>query len=570
MRIKQLKLTNFGPFRSYTIDFKERNEAYVLLTGKNNEGKTHIVKALRLLDAALRVIGKRQQQYCYDDDIYYKLLQQDTDGLLLGRMIYNYHDVVGTIKAVFSNNFRVTAYINPMENTIYADYNGKIPGDARQIFGFIPTLGPLSEEEEIISRKSYLKACLNTSLAPRHLRNHFYQILDAEEFSLIQDIINSSWEGIELLGYKEDYSSSRLFYYFKEGRIERELCWAGQGLQVWFQIITHLVRLRSSSILILDEPEINLHPEKQNDLIRIIKEHFDGSVIIATHSVELINNVDVSHIINVQKAHNKPKLKSTNDRVYLDLVRSQIGSNFNLIASQFEDFDVIIFTEDTADFVILKQIADMYGIKRKAFNIPFHGFSEYKKATVYKEVYEKMIGKKIDYTLVLDRDYYPEVYLEKIKKEIEGEGIRVLFTPGKEIENLFLMNKVLLKVVPPEHHQEFQEFWDELFSDDIELFGTFLTLHGKFLDRKLDPKTVIIKYGPVFRKCWADKDMRYKIIGGKDALHKLRGFFQSKLKRNLQQKELVQKLVSNNKDETEKFVKSIFHLQKPIQQILHY
>src|SRR6185295_5009739 len=199
--------------------------------------------------------------------------------------------------------------------------------------------------------------------------------------------------------------------YYKEDRIDREISWAGQGLQVWFQIITHFVRLINASILILDEPEINLHPQKQNDLIRNLRDYYHGNIIIATHSIELMNNVSVSHIINIQKINKEPKIKSTHDRTYLDLVRSQVGSNFNLIASQFEEFDVIIFTEDVFDFSLLEHLAKAFGIRRKAFNIPIHGFSEYRKCLAYKHAYELLIGKHIPYTLVLDRDYYPEDYL---------------------------------------------------------------------------------------------------------------------------------------------------------------
>ena len=163
-----------------------------------------------------------------------------------------------------------------------------------------------------------------------------------------------------MLDYELNYQKGKIYCYYKENKIEREISWAGQGLQVWFQIIAHLVRLRKVSILILDEPEINLHPEKQNELVRILKDYYHGSVIIATHSVELMNNVSVSHIVNVQKKDNEPKIKSTDDRIYLNLVRSQIGSNFNLVASQFEEFDVIIFTEDTLDFNIISQIASYF------------------------------------------------------------------------------------------------------------------------------------------------------------------------------------------------------------------
>src|SRR5262249_44830134 len=160
-----------------------------------------------------------------------------------------------------------------------------------------------------------------------------------------------------------------------------------------FQIISHLVRLRNTSILVLDEPEINLHPEKQNDLIRILKEYYGGSIIIATHSIELMNNVKISHIVHVKKNHTKPRIKTTSDRLNLELVRSQVGSNFNFIASQFEDVELVIFTEDVEDFKIISELAKNYSIEKKAFNIPVHGFSEYNKAIHYKKAYELLIGK---------------------------------------------------------------------------------------------------------------------------------------------------------------------------------
>ena len=65
----------------------------------------------------------------------------------------------------------------------------------------------------------------------------------------------------------------------------------------------------------------------------------------------------ISHIINVQKSQRKPKIKTTTDRTFLEIVRSQIGSNFNFIASQFEEVDIILFTEDIDDFFIIDKLA---------------------------------------------------------------------------------------------------------------------------------------------------------------------------------------------------------------------
>ena len=378
MRIKRLLIENFGPFQKYDIPFVNEEPVCVLLTGKNNEGKSNIILALKMLSSACKSVGRRRTQVVIDDNEYFKLPQQDIEGINIGRTLHNYGGGSARIHGTFDDNFEVTVYLDESNDLIYADYAGNIPQDFAEILGFIPPLGPLSETEELLSQK-HVRANINTSLAPRHLRNHLARILEPDEYAMVQDIVKTTWPGINLLDYEYNLYDNTLSCFFREGRIDRELAWAGQGLQVWFQIITHLIRLRNTSILVLDEPEINLHAEKQNDLIQVLKEHHRGSVIIATHSVELMNNVDVSHIIHVQKKTRKPTIKETADRTYLNLVRSKIGSNFNLIASQFDKFDLILFTEGGSDFVLLQNLAKAFGFKCHAFNIPLHGFSEYPK-----------------------------------------------------------------------------------------------------------------------------------------------------------------------------------------------
>jgi energy-coupling factor transporter ATP-binding protein EcfA2 len=560
MRLKELKLRNFGPFKEYTIPFVSEDQACLLLTGRNNEGKTSLITALRILDAATRVINKTRQEIVVDDEYYYKLLKQDTEGLLIGRMVYNYQSTTAEIHGTFSDGFRLSVYLDPEDEIVYTSCNGRVPSDIQKVFGFIPPLGPISEVEDVITKPSYLRANFRTSLAPRHLRNHFFQILTSDEYSLVKDIIDSSWEGIKLLDYEIDYEQNRINCYFKEGRITREISWAGQGLQVWFQIITHLVRLRNTSILILDEPEVNLHPEKQNDLIRIIRDYYNGSIIIATHSAELMNNVSVSHIVNIRKTRKQPTIKASENRINLELVRSQIGSSFNLIASQFENFDLIIFTEDEFDFHIINELAKAFGIRKKAFNIPLHGFSENKKALPYKHAYEMLIGGSIKYTVLLDRDYYPEEYLTKTKKALEEKDIRTLFTIGKEIENIFLSPNILLKLIPSTSHKDFFDSWDALFEKEhLDCHSTLITLHEQFLPKKLDTKTIIKKYTPQFNTTWQCKDSRHNMITGKKALKRLRGFYQEICGRNLTQKHLLDVAVTTDSGELKKFIKQIYH-----------
>lgn len=559
MRLRQLTIRQFGPFRKFSVLFPEEDNACVLLTGKNNEGKSSLINAIKLVSGGARVVGKIRHRIRIEGDDYFKLLQQDTEDLLIPRMIHDYADENAEITADFSGGFRINVYLDPRENIIYADREGQIPDDLEEIFGFIPPLGPLSEREDILVNEAYVRANLNTSLAPRHLRNHFYRLITRDEFELIREIVRTSWQDIELLDYEVRHRENTITAYYKEKRIEREISWAGQGLQVWFQIVTHLVRLRQSSILIFDEPEINLHPEKQNDLLRIIRDHFLHSVLIATHSVELMNNVSVSHILNIQKNTTGPKIKTTNDRAYLEVVRSQIGSNFNLVASQFDDCDVIVFTEDVFDFAILKELAEAYGIKSKAFNIPLHGFSEYTKAVSYKDAYWMLIGKKVKYSILLDRDYYPQSYLTDVKKKLKDSNIVTFFTPGKEIENLFLMPSLIDSLIPNDLKGVFSHEANSFFKRErIESWGSFLTLHKQFLPAKLDVKTITKKYMPDFEKRWEDPVTRWQMVSGKSALSWLREFTKHMCALDLPTKFLTRKLAALGDKDLHDFVKAIY------------
>ena len=372
-------------------------------------------------------------------------------------------------------------------------------------------------------------------------------------------IVSNSWGNIELQKPERQYTDNRIDCFYREGGVLREVSWAGQGLQVWFQIITHLVRLRKTSFLVLDEPEINLHPEKQTDLLSIIKQYFRGTVLIATHSVELMNNVNVSHILHVRKGNTHLKFKETSDRANLEMIRSAVGSNFNLIASQFEDCEIIVFTEDTSDFKRIENLARGFGIRRATFNVPLHGFSEYRKAIFYKEAYTLLIGKDVRYVVVLDRDYYPEEYLKRIKSELDAHGIDVVFTIGKEMENVFLYPDVVTAFIEPAERKGWQTVWDDLFhAYKYDAFGSFQTLHQAHLEPRIDAKSVTKEYGPKFDAMWQNEELRHNAIPGKIGLKTFRDFFSAHYGKNLSDNALIEQVVSSQDIGVRKWLNNVF------------
>src|ERR1700688_4708081 len=87
----------------------------------------------------------------------------------------------------------------------------------------------------------------------------------------------------------------------KEGRVDRELFWAGFGFQVWLQILTHLANSSDADVLVIDEPKIYLHPDLQHKLFHLLKAT-NKQIILATHSAEMVNEAEHDEVILVNKA----------------------------------------------------------------------------------------------------------------------------------------------------------------------------------------------------------------------------------------------------------------------------
>src|ERR1700747_1593405 len=92
------------------------------------------------------------------------------------------------------------------------------------------------------------------------------------------------------------HGKPRLYMFCPEERIPREIFWSGFGFQVWCQMLTYIVKNKSASLLLIDEPDIYLHSDLQRQLLGILK-NLGPDIVIATHSTELISEADLNDIL---------------------------------------------------------------------------------------------------------------------------------------------------------------------------------------------------------------------------------------------------------------------------------
>ena len=114
----------------------------------------------------------------------------------------------------------------------------------------------------------------------------------------IDDISYEYGETINLLVTDNDYAA--------------EIGMMGSGLQMWLQIIWFISHCPKSGTIVLDEPDVYMHPDLQRRILFLVKQRF-AQTIIATHSVEIISAVEPRQIVTVDKKSRKNKESSVKD-----------------------------------------------------------------------------------------------------------------------------------------------------------------------------------------------------------------------------------------------------------------
>ena len=340
---------------------------------------------------------------------------------------YNYTEKDSIVYARFSDNTDVQV-VFPIGKRPYAEF-----ARIRNSLGVIPPVGTFEEFEKFGSRK-YLQSILVSHLTSRHFRNIWYQLSDG--FGEFQKIIEETWPGYIIEPPEFDKAENKVTMFFKENGMTREIFWGGHGFQVWLQLMTFLVKLGHKETLILDEPDIYLHSDMQKKLVNMCKER-SNQVVIATHAVDIIEEVEPSDVVLIDKDSKNSKRLSNIDEVQTCI--TQLGSYQNLKLAHLARGKICLFVEGS-DFRYLKAFARRLNeqslVKEQDFSVvPLGGFSNWDSLLHIDWLFSNAFGEKIKCYVVLDRDYYTDLEVKQIVTDLEKKRVKAHIWERKEIEN---------------------------------------------------------------------------------------------------------------------------------------
>lgn len=313
--LEKINIENYRCYNEHEIDFKNLS----IIVGKNNAGKSTLIEALRLVSLALsrfRSVVYHTPPSWLDLPLIAKGINPSLKSLGFNteNLFHNYGDAPSIITAKFSNHLTVKIYIgyNAELFCTLLDSQGNYvttKGVANQLnipqVNILPQITPIEKEETILGRE-YVRQNLASDLASRHFRNQLALLY--ESFPKFSELAEKSWNGLRIRSFEGrdgmPGSDDKLSLLIQDGNFVSEIGWMGSGLQMWLQIMWFLSRVDENEVIILDEPDVYMHPDLQRKLIRLLRDKYK-QVIVSTHSIEIISEVEPLNILIIDKQKEK-------------------------------------------------------------------------------------------------------------------------------------------------------------------------------------------------------------------------------------------------------------------------
>lgn len=455
--IKKLQLQNFRGFSDHTLEFKELN----IIVGTNNAGKSTIVEALSIISTVSNRfrnlpmkntpgwlnIGGRNRGFSpslKDIDLNY-----DT-------MFHSYHEPPALLKVTFNNDIRLDVYLGG-ENKVYGIFYN--PSD--QMFrnksklldvdiphiGILPQVGPVKVQEEILTPE-YIRSAMNSKIGFTHFRNqlHLYSRL----FKKFQELVSISWPGIIVLELIKGGPSPKenLYLHIRNEEFVAEISNMGHGLQMWLQTIWFLTKSEESNIVILDEPDVYMHADLQRKLIRILKNYFP-QIMITTHSIEIISEVEPENILVVDKYKSKSVFTTNIPEVQSIINRTGSIQNIHLTKLWKSKKFIIVEGKDLKYMKILQN--KMFPNSSEPFDTVPHmsigGWGGWNYAVGSSFFVKNSFGESIINYCIFDKDYHTEKEISKRIAEGKTKGVQVHIWSKKEVENYFIIPSTIARLI---------------------------------------------------------------------------------------------------------------------------
>ena len=289
---------------------------------------------------------------------------------------------------------------------------------------------------------------MSSPLAPLHFRNQL--ALRYDLFAEFCRLVSETWPGVmvkELIGHN-GLLGDELYLEVRNEDFVGEVGLMGHGLQMWLQTMWFLTLARNSDTVILDEPDVYMHPDLQRRIIRFLRNRHP-QCIITTHSVEILSEVDAEQILVIDRRRRSSSFASTIPAVQRLLDR--IGSVHNIQVTRLWQARRFLMVEGK-DVTLLKALQNILyprspGPIDAIPSMQIGGWGGWHYAVGSLMLLRNAMGEAITPYCILDSDYHTVEEIEERQREAREKNVQLHIWTAKELENYLLSPKIIHRAV---------------------------------------------------------------------------------------------------------------------------
>ncbi len=215
------------------------------------------------------------------------------------------------------------------------------------------------------------------------------------------------------------------------------------------QTIWFISRSDPKASVILDEPDVYMHADLQRRLIKLIKKDFK-QILIATHSVEIMSEVEPENILPVNST--KAKQQYANKLPIVQKILSDIGSIHNIEIARIFSHGKFLIVEGERDDIKLLDVFQsiLFPDSLESFetlpNSFVEGWGGWQKVIGSTKVFKDNRATILTYC-IFDSDYHLEDEKNSRIEDAKNEELNLHIWHRKEIENYVLVPAAIFRLI---------------------------------------------------------------------------------------------------------------------------
>ena len=355
MTISNLEIENFKSFGkrqpiSFSLPNGSKGSGLTILVGQNNSGKTSVIDAVRLFLDRNGIFEKSQRRGEATPRV---LLSGDQQTCTVGADSNRKYGISYDGPNDFPKNVRIVT--------------------SRRSWNERSRMNDLNDEnywQQVNSRKD---ASRHNELLGRLMQLHSNPESNEEFRQVLKSLVPNFGE------WTIDFDNEEYFVeYTQDGKLWHRARDIGDGILNLFQLGVAILDVKEAGTLLIDEPELSLHPQAQRSVAHHLKYlSATRQIIVATHSpyfvdFEIIGNGATLHRFYIDG--NESRVRSLSTDLVTEFTQAmndyQKPQLFDIVAKEMFFDTCVMFVEGQEDVGLFRKVAR----ERNRNELPIFGY----------------------------------------------------------------------------------------------------------------------------------------------------------------------------------------------------